>query len=233
MKETIYTIPINEAFSAKCGCPLCTLEEKLENNALDYIMGAAMMEPDVREETNKLGFCAKHYEDMLAMKNRLSLALLLESRLKQIQTYMDEQYRNGSFNPKKTMDSLTETARSCFVCQRIANFMEQYYKNILYMWKGDSVFRAQFAQQDWFCIKHMSYLLEYGKKELAKKDFALFSDMLLQIEKTYLVRLNGDIEKFCQSFDYRFAGQEIGDAKFAVERAVQFLSASKKALDSI
>ena len=56
MKETIYTIPINEAFEAKCGCPLCTLRRKLERDSVEYIMGAAMMEPDVRIETNKRGF---------------------------------------------------------------------------------------------------------------------------------------------------------------------------------
>ena len=43
MKETIYTIPINEAFEAQCGCPLCTLRRKLEQDSVEYIMGAAMM----------------------------------------------------------------------------------------------------------------------------------------------------------------------------------------------
>ena len=65
MKETIYTIPINDAYDVKCGCPICTIEKKLETESLEYIMGAAMMEPDVRLETNRLGlrqkrFCADH-----------------------------------------------------------------------------------------------------------------------------------------------------------------------------
>ena len=34
MKETIYTIPINEAFEVKCGCPLCTLRRKLEHDSV-------------------------------------------------------------------------------------------------------------------------------------------------------------------------------------------------------
>ena len=56
--EQIYTIPVNEAFEASaadksCGCPFCSLYNKLENDELDLILGASMMEPDVRIKTNK------------------------------------------------------------------------------------------------------------------------------------------------------------------------------------
>ena len=44
--EQIYTIPVNEAFEASasdasCGCPLCTLYRKLEENELELILGAS------------------------------------------------------------------------------------------------------------------------------------------------------------------------------------------------
>ena len=63
--ETIYTIPVNEAFEASaadssCGCPFCTLYNKLEDDELELILGASMMEPDVRIQTNKEGFCRTH-----------------------------------------------------------------------------------------------------------------------------------------------------------------------------
>jgi len=231
MKETIYTIPINEAFEPKCGCPLCTLEKKLEENALEYIMGAAMMEPDVREETNRLGFCAKHYEDMLTMKNRLSLALTLESRLGELQKMIDGMYKNGVIDHKKAGTALSETADSCFVCKRIADFMEHYFRNVVYMWKGEPQFRELFASQERFCMKHTARLLEHGSKGLGKKEFIIYADQLMQIQKKYLTYVESEVKTFCQSFDYRFAGKDIGDAKFGVERAIHFLSASDKALE--
>ena len=57
--EQIYTIPVNEAFDASaadstCGCPMCALYRKLEENELELILGASMMEPDVRIKTNEL-----------------------------------------------------------------------------------------------------------------------------------------------------------------------------------
>lgn len=56
MKESIYTIPVSEILEPRQGCPLCILRDTLEKRAVEYIMGAAMMEPDVRQETNRQGF---------------------------------------------------------------------------------------------------------------------------------------------------------------------------------
>ena len=81
MIEKIYTIPVNEAFDLYSGCPICSLYKKLEDIELDAILGAAMMEPDIRIETNKKGFCGKHFDIMFNMKNRLGLALMIESHL--------------------------------------------------------------------------------------------------------------------------------------------------------
>ena len=82
--EQIYTIPVNEAFEASrdepaCGCPMCAIYRKLEENELDLILGASMMEPDVRIKTNEQGFCRLHYDLMFVRKNRLGMALTLES----------------------------------------------------------------------------------------------------------------------------------------------------------
>ena len=67
MKEQIYTIPVSEAFEARSGkCPLCLLREKWEQNELDLILGASMMEPDIRIQTNEKGFCNDHLHKMYA-----------------------------------------------------------------------------------------------------------------------------------------------------------------------
>ena len=60
MKEKIYTIPVNEAFDENGECPFCTLLKKTEDEVLNYVLGPSYMEEDVREETNKVGFCKHH-----------------------------------------------------------------------------------------------------------------------------------------------------------------------------
>ena len=84
MKEHIDTIPLWEAFRENCECPLCRLHSLNETNYREYFMGASLMEPDVRVETNKKGFCGKHYQKMFPRKNRLGMALTLESHLDEL-----------------------------------------------------------------------------------------------------------------------------------------------------
>ena len=98
MRESILTVPISEIFEPKDGCPICRMRDVLEKRTVEYIMGAAMMEPDVRIETNKLGFCRTHFEQMLKQKNRLSLALMLQTH---IETLNREVFsKRGIFEPR-------------------------------------------------------------------------------------------------------------------------------------
>ena len=55
MADTIYTIPVSEAFETDCECPVCELKRRFENETVDYFAGPSLMEPDTRiitTETN-------------------------------------------------------------------------------------------------------------------------------------------------------------------------------------
>jgi Cof subfamily protein (haloacid dehalogenase superfamily) len=94
--EQIYTIPVNEAFDEvaakpECGCPFCVLYRRLQNNEIDIILGASMMEPDIRIRTNEEGFCLSHYNMMLRRKRMLGMGLMLESHLAEVEKKVYEQ----------------------------------------------------------------------------------------------------------------------------------------------
>ena len=76
MRDDITSIPISDVFEPKDGCPVCRLRDMLEERSVTYITGAAMMEPDVRIETNKKGFCNHHYKQMLENSKQLTIALM-------------------------------------------------------------------------------------------------------------------------------------------------------------
>lgn len=75
MRENICTIPVSEVFDKQEGCPICRMYNTLEERAIEYITGAAMMEPDVRVVTNKKGFCGNHITKLANKRSGLSLAL--------------------------------------------------------------------------------------------------------------------------------------------------------------
>ena len=89
-KETIYTIPINEAFEKNTECPLCEIAKRLEKEAVEYALGPAMMEPDYREQSNVKGYCNHHYRMLFKAENKLPLALVLDTHLEELRKLVSQ-----------------------------------------------------------------------------------------------------------------------------------------------
>ena len=129
MREDICTIPISEVFEPKEGCPICRMRDTLENRVTEYITGAAMMEPDIREVTNVQGFCYPHFSMMLKKGSRLSNALILESHLKEIETSVLRLDKRG-VPGKKEVEAAKKLTESCFVCEQIQWAMVRMFDTI-------------------------------------------------------------------------------------------------------
>lgn len=225
--ETIYTIPVNEAFEASaadhsCGCPFCALHNKLEVDELELILGASMMEPDVRIQTNKEGFCRTHYDMMFVRKNRLGMALTLESHLAEL----SDQIRSGGFLSApgaKPIKRISELEDSCYVCRRIEFHFQHMMETAVLLWQGDRAFREKLNAQPYFCLPHYRRLLECGVARLGKKEQKDFVADVGAVVERYLEKLGGDVSWFCKKFDYRYDAEPWYDSKDAVERAIRFL----------
>ena len=75
MKEQLYAIPVNDAFDADCECPVCFMYNKLQGDAIDFVMGASYMEDDVRMETDQIGFCANYRVIVYLLRRYLSASM--------------------------------------------------------------------------------------------------------------------------------------------------------------
>lgn len=218
-----FTIPVHEAFDAcaadkTLGCPLCRLYQKLEEDELDLILGASMMEPDIRIKTNEEGFCRTHYDMMFVRKNRLGMALTLESHLAELKRDLRDE--GQGVRPIKRIGKLKE---SCYVCHRINENFEHMTDTVVYLWQKEEEFPKSLAAQPYFCLPHYKKLLEYGQKRLGKRGQAEFAKVLSEIEGAYLDKLQNDVSWFCKKFDYRYEEEPWYDSKDAVERAYKFL----------
>ncbi len=231
MLEKIYTIPINEAFDESkadpsCGCPFCTLSEKLAANEIDLILGASMMEPDVRIKTNASGFCGLHFKRMLGAKNRLGLALMLESHLAELRSDMKDGPL-AALKPKNKGNAalfrIEKLSDSCYICERVEASFAKMYDNAVWLWEQDKDFRAKFAEQPYFCLPHYKRLLEVAKKELSGKVYPEFYASAEKVTMGYFDALSEDVSWFCKKFDYRYDAEPWGNAKDSPERAVKFL----------
>lgn len=225
MEEKIYTIPVTEAFEKKDGCPLCRLRRELEDTERDLIMGASMMEPDIRIKTNALGFCRKHYNKMFEMNNRLSLALMLESHLNEQKEKINI-CKNSVFGKsvnQKAIDNMASLSSSCYVCSRVEEKYSKMISTAILLWQKQTEFKNLFSEQPYFCLPHAKLLLEYAKLRLDKKSFSAFAEQLDTVQSTYIDSLSSDVSWFCKKFDYRYDAEPWGNSKDSVERAINFL----------
>ncbi|MFR9051654.1 MAG: DUF6062 family protein, partial [Hominilimicola sp.] len=176
MKEQIYTIPVNEVYDTDCECPLCELEKKLEKETLDYALGAAMMEPEFRMESNEKGFCNHHCSMLFGMSNKLALSLVLDTHLEEIRKKLDTLKKSASALKKQKGGLFKKTASAdfskalsekldgisdgCVVCDKINHTMERYADVLLYMWANDEKFKEKFNKSKGVCLKHMKLLVD-------------------------------------------------------------------------
>jgi hypothetical protein len=228
--QQIYTIPVREAFEAgaadhKCGCPMCALYRKLEENELDLILGASMMEPDVRIKTNEKGFCRTHYDMMFVRKNRLGMALTLESHLNELKKDLETGFIAGivakpGTTPLKRIEKLEE---SCYVCERIDFHFQHMAETVVYLFESEDAFGKLIKDQPYFCLPHYRLLLEKAQHRLQKKKLADFAQITEAVQKNYLDALSEDVSWFCKKFDYRYEDEPWKNSKDSVERAMAFL----------
>jgi len=237
--ETIYTIPVNEAFEAcmeaaaadakantaalegitdaqaqhTAECPFCRLYAQLEENELDLILGASMMEPDVRIKTNAQGFCRRHMDMMFTRKNRLGMALMMESHLAETRRLLE----------KADFAKLQKLEDDCYVCSRIKYSLDKMIVNAVLLWEQDYEFRKKLEGQAYICMPHTRMWLEAAKHQLNRKNYGRFCEELLSVTLGYYDNLAEDVSWFVKKFDYRYEKEPWGTAKDAVERTIKFL----------
>ena len=73
MKEKLYMIPLNDAVNADDECPFCHIERQIEQDLMDFVLGSgsSYMESDVRDMTDRAGFCRTHFRKMFQYGNTL------------------------------------------------------------------------------------------------------------------------------------------------------------------
>ena len=159
MKEKLYTIPLNDAVNANDECLFCFIERELEQNSLDFVLGnsSSYMESDIRDQTDKAGFCRVHMKKMFDYGNTLGNALILQTHYHKLRDEMRKQF--DSFTPGKSSilgrfrrsDTGAEknsiaawTAAkdcSCFICQNIEDTFKRYVETFFWLYRQDNEFK--------------------------------------------------------------------------------------------
>ncbi len=243
MRQHIDTAPLWESYRQDSECPLCLLNARTEAANADYFLGESVMEPGQRIEVNQKGFCARHFKLMYDAGNRLGLALMTQTHMRETMKTLKaqaeraraaaaEEAGKGVFRRigGKKSDALTEIAGElkqldgkCVFCERIRDNMDRYMYTLLWMYRHEPDFPALFAQSRGMCLKHYAEALENAPKHLSGDALKRFVDTLSRIEMESFDRLEQEIDWFAKKFDYRNQDKPWGSSRDAVKRAINKL----------
>lgn len=236
MKESIYTIPLNESFETTDECPFCHLERMTEQRTIKYVLGpgASYMEPDVRLATDREGFCGAHFKKMYDYGNSLGNALIMQtyfvSMFEEMAAEMDRFQvpgKRGLFTKKPTEESnlvtwMRKKQSSCYICNKLEYNMDRYYSTFYQLIK-EGEFRAKVENSKGFCMRHFLALMEKAPTELPNSQIDWFYDTIFTLMRANLARVKGDLDWFIDKFDYRNASADWKNSRDAVSRTMQKL----------
>lgn len=228
LKEEIYTIPVNDGFDADGECPFCTMHAELEKNALSYTLGPSYMEQDMRDITNKTGFCREHYKKLYESRNRLGLALMVSTHMATIQKEVEAALKTpaprGKFRKKSDENALFEYVKklddACFVCDKINASMDRYFDTFFYLWKREVEFREKVTKSKGFCLKHFERLILMSEKKLGGSALEEFKQTLLKLWNEQFERVHKELLWFISKFDQRFKDEPWGTSRDSLRRAI-------------
>lgn len=234
-KEKIHTMPVLDAFKDASECPFCKMYETLEGHMLEFVLGNSYMEEDIREETNRLGFCKTHFRKLYDQKNRLGLALILQTHMMKLQKDIDHltkaslnSAKTGFFS-KKSENNETDKfdaykskhEKDCYVCHRIDNTFDIYMDTFFYIWKSEPDFKDTVKASHGFCVEHFLQLYALSAKKLKDSELQSFSEILLPLQKENFARVLGDIDWFITKYDYRYRDEPWKNSQDAIQRAIK------------
>lgn len=244
MKEKLYTIPLNDAFHAADECPFCYVEKKIEEDMLDFVLGSgsSYMESDVREATDKEGFCRYHFQKMFDYGNTLGNAWILKTHYQKMRGEMQEQFQR--FQPRKTnlMDRLRkgginasakqnaigiwadEKSHSCYICNRYVDTYKRYLDTFFVMYKKDPDFVSMVQGSKGFCLQHFGDLCEMAEQKLSDKEQEAFYPVMFRLMTENMNRLQEDVSWLVEKFDYRNKDADWKNSKDAIQRGMQKLT---------
>ena len=248
MKEQLHTIPISDAIANAGECPFCYMERKTEEHMMDFVLGhgASYMESDIRDMTDREGFCRAHFKKMFDYGNSLGNAWILKTLYMRHLEEMDKEFKNfkpdsvgkssrlfGKSKPSgnnSIIEWINKRESTCFICTSVQNTFQAYMKTFFKMYRSDEEFRKQIASSKGFCIDHFKVLCEGADSMLSDKERADFYDVMLPLMRENINRVDEDVAWFVEKYDYKNRDADWKNSKDAIQRGMQKLRGSDPSL---
>lgn len=240
MKEKLYTIPLNDAVNAQDECPFCFIERKIEQDMMDFVLGSgsSYMESDVREQTDKAGFCRMHFKKMYDYGNTLGNAWILKTHMKETINEMKKAMKAssgvsavaGGLFRKKTISGnnpvsawIREREQSCYICNQFKDHYDRYMDTFFELYKKDPAFKEKIDNSKGYCLPHFGDLCDAAQTRLKEKELEGFYQTSFILMEKNMDRLFEDDAWLIEKFDYRNKDADWKNSREALQNCMQKL----------
>lgn len=246
MKEQLHTIPIADAMANAGECPFCYIERRTEEHTMNYVLGhgASYMEADIRDMTDREGFCRTHFKKMFDYGNSLGNAWILKTLYLRHIREMQKEFKNfrpdsvghrGLFAKKDAtgnsiVDWINKRESTCFICTTVQNTFDAYTKTFFNMYRTDADFRSQVAKTKGFCLSHFKIMCLNADNLLSGREREEFYSTMLPLMEENMTRVYEDIAWFVEKYDYKNKDADWKNSKDAIQRGMQKLRGSDPSL---
>ena len=238
MKEKLYTIPLNDAVNADDECPFCYIERNVEQDLMDFVLGscASYMESDVREDTDKEGFCRVHMKKMFDYGNTLGNGWILKTYYKKLLKEMEGEFARFKPGKQSMADRLrrvtsrnaigvwaAQKEESCYICDRFKKEYPRYLDTFFYLYENDPTFAEKIRKGKGFCLHHFGDLCSHADGKLSDKEKETFFPEIFEVMQRNMERMSADVDWLIEKFDYLNKDADWKNSKDAVQRGMQKL----------
>lgn len=237
------TIPVIDALKEDDECLLCVVQNKTDKLYTESFLGGSVMAPETRVKVNEHGFCPRHFHDLYAQKNRLGLALMTHTYMRETVRKLHDKEKQLPLNAKKKLFAdkksnefkqfeefcawLEDKRQDCMICKKVNEAMDRYTYTMLHLYRTSEEFRNKLSGSRGLCLNHLKRSVEIANEKFGSGGAAEWLRFILPVEYNAFERLDGELDWFVKKFDYRYREEPWGTSEDSLVRTLQKMVGDK------
>ena len=231
MKYRLETIPVWNAVEKAARCPLCFLADSLERQYVSFYLGDSVMTPEIRVQVNDVGFCPRHFQQMVDGGNKLGLSLMASTHIESVRAKLADDRRMLAKHAAKRsprqrrayrdrVERMKQRRDACLVCDRMDHTMRNYAYTLARLLCDEQEFRSAFSDSSGVCLDHLPFVLDVARDALKQDERENLIAMLFELVDGDLSEIHASLAEFADRFDYRNQKPMTERLRQSVARAV-------------
>ena len=237
------TIPVIDALKEDDECLLCIIQQKTDKLYTESFLGGSVTSPETRVQVNEHGFCPYHFRKLYQQKNRLGLALITHTYMRETVRQLKSREKKLPLNTKKKLFAvkkgdefrqfeefcqwLENKHNECMVCKKVNEAMDRYIYTMLYLFRTSEDFRHGLQNSKGLCLQHLKRSVEIANEQFGAAGAAEWLRFIMPLMYKSFERIDSELDWFEKKFDYRFREEPWGTAEDSLVRALQKMVSDK------